>query len=193
MLKEKKWIAEALWTWEAFGGKVLSACRCWEHFFMLLCGLRWELYERQWLLCYYLYDSFVNLQWNIIQNNSKETKGFWAIQQMVLSNCQNRVLFRRRVPRIFNESRPTFTLHVISTHPVRQRLPRVPLYPFLPTSFLFFIFKRFYLFIHERGRDRGRSRLHAGSPMWDLIPGSHPEPKADAQPLSHPGVPPYVT
>ena len=25
------------------------------------------------------------------------------------------------------------------------------------------------------------------------IPGSHPEPKADAQPLSHPGVPPYVT
>ena len=25
----------------------------------------------------------------------------------------------------------------------------------------------------ERGRDtgRGRSRLHAGSPMWDLIPG----------------------
>ena len=36
-------------------------------------------------------------------------------------------------------------------------------------------FLRFYLFIHERvterGRDigRGRSRLHAGSPMWDLI------------------------
>ena len=48
----------------------------------------------------------------------------------------------------------------------------------------------------ERGRDRdigrGRSRLHAGSPMWDStpeLPGSHPEPKADAQPLSHPGVP----
>ena len=41
----------------------------------------------------------------------------------------------------------------------------------------FFFFLRFYLFIHERhthrGRDtgRGRSRLHAGSPMWDLIPG----------------------
>ena len=42
-----------------------------------------------------------------------------------------------------------------------------------------FIFKRFYLFIHERhrekerGRDtgRGRSRLHAGSPMWDSILG----------------------
>ena len=37
--------------------------------------------------------------------------------------------------------------------------------------------KILYLFIHEththRGRDtgRGRSRLHAGSPMWDSIPG----------------------
>ena len=45
----------------------------------------------------------------------------------------------------------------------------------------------------ERGRDtdRGRSRLLAGSPMRGLIPGSgsHPEWKADAQPLSHPGVP----
>ena len=57
----------------------------------------------------------------------------------------------------------------------------------------------------ERGRDtgRGRSRLHAGSPVWDSIlgrrepsvglnpgtPGSHPEPKADAQQLSHPGIP----
>ena len=48
------------------------------------------------------------------------------------------------------------------------------------TSFLFF--KDFiYLFMRdtqkererERGRDtgRGKSRLHAGSPMWDLIPG----------------------
>ena len=57
--------------------------------------------------------------------------------------------------------------------------------------------KRFYLFIHEkhtqRGRDidRGRSRLLAESPMWDLIPGpgSHPELKVDAQLLSHPGIP----
>ena len=38
-------------------------------------------------------------------------------------------------------------------------------------------FKRFYLFMidteRERGRDTGRgsSRLHARSPMWDLIPG----------------------
>ena len=45
-------------------------------------------------------------------------------------------------------------------------------------SLLFWFFFRFYLFIHERhrhrerGRDtgRGRSRLHAGSPMQDLIP-----------------------
>ena len=43
-------------------------------------------------------------------------------------------------------------------------------------SFIPDIFKNI-LFIHERhterGRDTGRerSRLHAGSPMWDLIPG----------------------
>ena len=45
----------------------------------------------------------------------------------------------------------------------------------------------------ERQRHRGRSRLHAGSLMWDSIPGpqgSRPELKADAQPLSHSGVPP---
>ena len=39
---------------------------------------------------------------------------------------------------------------------------------------------------------RERGRLHAGSPIWDPIPehlGSRPEPKADAQPLSYPGVP----
>ena len=69
-------------------------------------------------------------------------------------------------------------------------------------------FLRFYVFIHERhraggrdtesGRDtgRGRSRLHAGSPMWDSIlgldpgtPGSHPELKAGTKPLSYPGIP----
>ena len=47
----------------------------------------------------------------------------------------------------------------------------------------------------ERDRDigRGRSRFHAGSPKQLLnprTPGSRPEPKADAQPLSHPGAPP---
>ena len=39
-------------------------------------------------------------------------------------------------------------------------------------TFIFF-FLRFYLFMRDRGRDtgRGRSRLHAGSLMWDSIPG----------------------
>ena len=46
----------------------------------------------------------------------------------------------------------------------------------------------------ERSRDvgRGKSRSHAGSQMWDLIPNlriMRPEPKADAQPLSHFRVP----
>ena len=56
--------------------------------------------------------------------------------------------------------------------------------------------KRFYFFIHERHRDIGRrrSRLPVGRPMQDSIPrtlGSQslPEPKADAQLLSHPGAP----
>ena len=47
----------------------------------------------------------------------------------------------------------------------------------------------------ERGRDTGggRSRLHARSPMWTLseTPGSLPGPKAEAKPLSHPGIPQF--
>ena len=44
------------------------------------------------------------------------------------------------------------------------------------------------------GRDigRGRSRLPEGSLMWDWIPEPqdyNPEPKADTQPLNHPGAP----
>ena len=46
----------------------------------------------------------------------------------------------------------------------------------------------------ERGRDkgRGRSRLpHGGADagLDPMTPGSCPEAKADAQPLSHPGAP----
>ena len=59
-----------------------------------------------------------------------------------------------------------------------------------------FFEKKFYLFMRdtERGRDMGRrrSRFLKRSPTWNSIPrtlGSWSEPKADAQPLSHPGVP----
>ena len=68
---------------------------------------------------------------------------------------------------------------------------------------LFFFFLRFYSLIHERQKEReaetqaegeaGNFRLHAGSLKWDLIlePWDHarPEPKADAQLLSHPNTP----
>ena len=54
---------------------------------------------------------------------------------------------------------------------------------------------RIYREEREREREaeagRGRSRLPTGSLMQELIPGPRllPEPKAEAQPLSHPGVP----
>ena len=59
----------------------------------------------------------------------------------------------------------------------------------------FFFFLRFYLFIHERRKERQRHRQRekqapCGEPDAGLhprTPGSHPEPKADTQPLSHPG------
>ena len=63
----------------------------------------------------------------------------------------------------------------------------------------YIFFKDFiYLFMRHththRGRDigMGRSRLPAGEPNVGLDPrilGPRPEPKADTQPLSHPGVP----
>ena len=56
-----------------------------------------------------------------------------------------------------------------------------------------FIYLFTHSFIHERHRERGRDtgRGRSRSPLWDLIPGwgSHPEPKANAQPLSQPGIP----
>ena len=55
----------------------------------------------------------------------------------------------------------------------------------------FFLFKILFIYSLETQRDRdisrGRSRLPVGNCMRDSIPG--PEPKADAQPLSHPGAP----
>ena len=55
-------------------------------------------------------------------------------------------------------------------------------------GFKFFL-KRFYLFMRdtERGRDigRGRSRLPAGSLMWDLIPGPRVHTLSQRQTLNH--------
>ena len=76
-------------------------------------------------------------------------------------------------------------------------------WPHLPTSLpycsslapdLLFFFLRFYLLIHERHRGRQRQEKQAPCREADMgldpgTPGSRPEPKVDAQPLSHPGVP----
>ena len=67
-------------------------------------------------------------------------------------------------------------------------------------SQILFFFLRFYLFIHERHRERWRHRQREkqapyGEPDVGLnprTPGSWPEPKADAQPLSHLGVPDLI-
>ena len=58
-------------------------------------------------------------------------------------------------------------------------------------------FKRFYVVIHETHGERQSHRqrekqVPCGEPHVGLdtrTPGSRPEPKADAQPLSHPGDP----
>ena len=49
-----------------------------------------------------------------------------------------------------------------------------------------FIFKRFYLFIHERHRKRGRERgrLHARSPIGDSIPGLQDQVLSQRQTLN---------
>ena len=61
-------------------------------------------------------------------------------------------------------------------------------------DFIIFFLSKYFInsFMRDTHReadiDRGKSRLPAGSLMWDSIPGpgSCPEPKADAQQLSHP-------
>ena len=58
-------------------------------------------------------------------------------------------------------------------------------------------FLGFYLFIHERHRERGRDRPREMQAPYGKpdsghdprTPGSWPEPKEDAHPLSHPGIP----
>ena len=74
--------------------------------------------------------------------------------------------------------RPTWGLRGVGAYAAPQD-PFFPsfhlrsLVPLFPLNFYFF--KKILLFIHERqkGRDtgRGRSRLHAGNPTWDSIPG----------------------
>ena len=62
--------------------------------------------------------------------------------------------------------------------------------------YIFLFFKRFYLFMRDTHRDRQRHRQRekqapCRGPNARLdpgTPGSLPEPKADSQPLSHPGV-----
>ena len=72
-------------------------------------------------------------------------------------------------------------------------------------SLVLFIFKDFYLFIHERHRERDRERQRevqrhrqrekqapCREPNVGLdlrTPGSGPGPKAGTKPLSHPGIP----
>ena len=71
-----------------------------------------------------------------------------------------------------------------------------------PKAFILFFspfFKRFYLFIHdtEREGERQTHRQREKQAPWREpdaglnpgTPGSRPEPKADTQPLGHPGVP----
>ena len=96
-------------------------------------------------------------------------------------------------------------LHVSGCGPEGYICVRIPSHIHIMKYVLEFgniLFLRCYLFIHERRRDtgrdtgRGRSRLHAGSPMQDSIPGlnpgtpgSCPKLKAVAQSQSHPGIP----
>ena len=62
-------------------------------------------------------------------------------------------------------------------------------WPGMCPSFSNIFFKRFYLFIHERHRERGRgrdtNRLPAGSPMWDSIPGLQDHDMSQRQMLNH--------
>ena len=59
-----------------------------------------------------------------------------------------------------------------------------------------FFFKIFNFFIHERQREAETQAEGEAGSLWGArcgldpgIPGSWPEPKTDARPLSHPGVP----
>ena len=59
----------------------------------------------------------------------------------------------------------------------------------LHLSGLFNFLKKFYLFMRDREREadisRERSRLQAGSPMWDSIPGFQDHALGQRQALNH--------
>ena len=57
----------------------------------------------------------------------------------------------------------------------------ISLPPFLKIVFLL----RFYLFVRDRERRRGRSRLPTWSPMWDSIPGPWDHNLSQRQMLNH--------
>ena len=68
-------------------------------------------------------------------------------------------------------------------------------------KYIYFFSLRFYLFIHERHAEReaetseeGEASFLWGAPYGTRFqdPRSCPEPKADAQTLSHPDVPNYL-
>ena len=66
----------------------------------------------------------------------------------------------------------------------QQRMMRNPVVLWIFCKIYLFI----YLFIHERQRHRQREK-QPDVGLDPRTPASHPEPKADAQPLSHPRVP----
>ena len=79
-----------------------------------------------------------------------------------------------------------------SRRPSRKLFTLYNFYPINIYKFILFFNDFMYLFMRDtqRGRDigRGRSRLPAGTPNVGLnsrTPGSPPESKADALPLSH--------
>ena len=135
---------------------------------------------------------------------------FWEstvvkIKQMVLIPA----LHVGRIQYMLNSSAFSFKRHWPnqSAHPIYCFIHSTGVSQALPIhvtilDFRNLFFKRLYLFIYswkthtqrerERGRDtcKGRSRLHAGSPMWDSIPRLQDHALGlRLNPLSHPGCP----
>ena len=58
-------------------------------------------------------------------------------------------------------------------------------------TYLLFIYFKKYLFMREREREKQALCREPDAGLDPRTPGSRPEPKADAQPLNHPGIPVY--